>query len=105
MYLWNVAEYKSGRVETKQGEMTFSHYASHCWNHLPMEIRSAPSVTQLKLANFSTAFNESVDCVRLLSKCFIALGFIYWLKLLIVFTFTCFILALLFILYFLLPKF
>ena len=49
------------RVETKQGEMAFSRYAAHCWNQLPMGIRSAPTLTcfkkKLKTALFSTAFN------------------------------------------------
>ena len=56
------AEYKPGRslrsagagqlvvprVETKQGEMAFSRYAAHCWNQLPMGIRSDPTLTCFK---------------------------------------------------------
>ena len=52
------------RVEAKQGEMAFSRYAAHCWNQLPMGIRSAPTLTcfkkKIKTALFSTAFNSSV---------------------------------------------
>ena len=52
------------RVEAKQGEMAFSRYAAHCWNQLPMGIRSAPTLTcfkkKIKTALFFTAFNESV---------------------------------------------
>ena len=55
------------RVETKQGEMAFSRYAAHCWNQLPMGIRSAPTLTcfkkKLKAALFSTAFNYSVGFI------------------------------------------
>ena len=55
------------RVETKQGEMAFSRYAAHCWNQLPMGIRSAPTLTcfkkKIKTALFSTAFNESVGFI------------------------------------------
>ncbi|KAF7645377.1 hypothetical protein LDENG_00205820, partial [Lucifuga dentata] len=33
------------RVRTKCGEMTFSHYAAHCWNQLPLDIRCSPTIT------------------------------------------------------------
>lgn len=36
------------RVKTKQGEMAFSHYAARCWNQLPLERRSAQTVTGFK---------------------------------------------------------
>ena len=29
------------RFHSKQGESTFSYYATRCWNHLPAEIRCA----------------------------------------------------------------
>ena len=48
------------RVRSNQGEMAFSHYAVHCWNQLPTEMKSAPTVTsfknKLKTHLFSIAF-------------------------------------------------
>lgn len=35
---------ESEQAEMKQGETAFSHYAAHCWNQLPTEIRSDPNV-------------------------------------------------------------
>ncbi|KAF7651712.1 hypothetical protein LDENG_00106740 [Lucifuga dentata] len=49
------------RVRTKCSEMAFSHYAAHCWNQLPLDIRCSPIVTifktKLKTVLFSIAFN------------------------------------------------
>ena len=51
------------RVKSRQGEMAFSHFAAKCWNQLPVQIRTAPTVScfkrKLKTALFSSAFGDS----------------------------------------------
>ncbi|XP_073804985.1 uncharacterized protein [Danio rerio] len=50
------------RVQSKQGESAFSHYAPRCWNQLPEMIRCAPTLgtfkSRLKTHLFSCAFTE-----------------------------------------------
>ncbi len=50
------------RVYTKQGESSFSYYATHSWNQLPEEIRCAKTLAtfkfRLKTHLFSCAFVE-----------------------------------------------
>ena len=49
------------RTNTKHGEAAFCHYATHSWNKLPEDLRSAPTLpvfkTRLKTYLFTVAFN------------------------------------------------
>ena len=48
------------RIQTKQGEAAFGHYATHSWNKLPEHLRSAPTLpvfkTRLKTFMFTLCF-------------------------------------------------
>ena len=47
------------RTRTKQGEAAFSYYAPHLWNKLPVDLRSAQTVSSFKSGLKTLLFTEA----------------------------------------------